>query len=65
MSEGFSLEDSGWQKFVSTGSVYDYLKYKDNIGSEKNNRNQTILPDNRGGFCEDRSKRYSNQGSRT
>jgi len=64
MSGGFSLEDSGWQKFVSTGSVYDYLKYKDNIDSEKNNH-QTILPDNRGGFCEDRSKRHSDQGSRT
>lgn len=55
--------DVGWDKFASTGNVYDYLEYRSKMNSIKNNTNETILIDNRGGFCENGSKRNSNQRS--
>ncbi len=63
MSGKFSLDDTGWKKFASTGSVYDYLKYRDKIDAEKNSINQKILSENRGVFCEDGSKWNNNKGS--
>lgn len=64
MSESFSLDDKGWDKFISTGSVYDYLEYRDKIDRAKNsNVSQEILSGERDIFGESGSKWHNNQGS--
>lgn len=61
MSEYFvPKNDKAWEDFVSSGSIYDYLKYKSKIGSEKSDNKKTTLTGNIGDFCEDRSKRTNN-----
>lgn len=64
MSESFSLDDKGWDKFISTGSVYDYLEYRDKIDRAKNySGSQDILLRERDIFGENGSKWYNSQGS--
>lgn len=51
-----ALDNDGWEKFISTGSIYDYLDYKFNNENTKKSVNRVISPDDGGDFCENRSK---------
>ena len=57
MSDNFvGKNDREWEKFLSTGSIYDYLKYKNctvmGIGNG-------VMLDSKGGTCETGNKRNS------
>ena len=61
LSNFSGYNDESWDKFVSTGNVYDYLEYRSKVNGARYNTNETTLTGDRGGFCENRSKRDSNQ----
>lgn len=56
----FTTNNSNWEKFCSTGSVYDYLKYKSREYQQPGN---IWIPDNYGGICEKGDKGVNNKGS--
>lgn len=61
MSKNYlASNDTAWENFISTGSIYDYLEYKFETNSIKNSNDKTISNDNIGAFCENGNKRHNN-----
>ena len=58
-----ALNDINWNNFISTGSVYDYLKYKSENSIENNSARSIVFENSVGGFCENRNKWNSDKRS--
>lgn len=58
MSDNFTKNDFGWNRFAATGSIFDYLNYK-HIDAMRSGKLDDKVAYNKGDSHEDRGKRGS------